>query len=77
MSLATAPASVPVPAAMAGSGGKLWHFARRQRHTRPRRRPNAVTPFLATFTTLLALINRLEALSVYPGFVEGKDPLLS
>jgi hypothetical protein len=36
-----------------------------------------VTPFLATFTTLLALINRLEALSVYPGFVEGKDPLLS
>lgn len=29
--------------------------------------------FLLTFTTLLAIINPLEALPVYLGFVEGKD----
>ena len=29
--------------------------------------------FIATFTTLLAIINPLEALPVYLGFVEGKD----
>jgi multiple antibiotic resistance protein len=38
-----------------------------------RRRASAVTLFLATFTTLLAIINPLEALPVYLGFVEGKD----
>ncbi|HEY1928912.1 MAG TPA: MarC family protein [Caulobacteraceae bacterium] len=32
-----------------------------------------MTLFLATFTTLLAIINPLEALPVYLGFVEGKD----
>jgi multiple antibiotic resistance protein len=32
-----------------------------------------MTLFLATFTTLLAIINPFEALSVYLGFVEGKD----
>lgn len=32
-----------------------------------------MTLFLATFTTLLALINPFEALPVYLGFVEGKD----
>jgi small neutral amino acid transporter SnatA (MarC family) len=36
-----------------------------------------VTLFLAAFTTVLALINPFEALSVYLGFVEGKDPLPS
>jgi multiple antibiotic resistance protein len=38
-----------------------------------RRWASAVTLFLATFTTLLAIINPLEALPVYLGFVEGKD----